>query len=1090
VIFLTALGDPADEEHGLLLGAADYIVKPIQPAVVLARVRNQIELKRARDILRDHNAWLDAEVNRRVADNLRLEDASRAAQIRLDHQRELILTTAGEGIYGTDAQGVLNFVNPAAAEMLAYRREDLIGRPAHSTFHHTYADGSPYPAAECPLISALAAGIPLRGQEEIFWRQDGTSLPVEYSSVPIIEDGCLLGSVVSLRDISERKRYLAQLERQSNFDDLTGLPNRNLLADRLAHAIDQPRHSAESTLAVLAIEPDRFQSVNETLGRATGDRVIIELARRLSANASAADTVARLEGDEFILVSEFARADLVRCRAKAILEAMAKAMLIDGRELTLGVSIGIAFFPKDGDHAEELIRHAVSAMHKARAEGGGRSHLYAVDMEAQALARLEMESELRHAIGNGDLVLHYQPQVSLRSGAMVGVEALVRWQHPTRGLVPPAAFIPLAEETGLIVALGEWVLREACAQNQAWQDAGLPRICVAVNLSARQFEGQDVLALIDAVLKDSGLDPACLELELTESAVMKDAEGFIRVTQRLKALSVSLSLDDFGTGFSSLSYLRRFAIDRLKIDQSFTRDIHRDPDNAAIALSVIALAHNLRMSVIAEGVESEAEKDFLRARGCDEMQGYLFSRPLPAAEFAQLLASNHQLEFAADAALPVRTLLLVDDEAHILSALKRLFRREGYNVLTAGSGDEALDLLATNPVGVIISDARMADMDGSELLGRVRSLYPHVVRLMLSGYTDLLAVTRAVNSGELYQFITKPWDDRPVRAEMLRVVVAYAVFATLWILFSDTLIGRLSDNPGTLVMLGTLKGLAFVALTSLLLYALLRRVGGTDEATAAPVGNRRLVAWVVGLALLILLAGAAAMRQVAQRHEALAAAQLHAMARLKVGQIEAWLGERRKDIEIVRHLPALIRALRRWQRDGDAASTTFAREQLVEVLRIGGHRSIAVLDAAGTVRFTAGEDYHLPEDRLDTAIKRALSGNASQFADLSVDRAGGTELSFAFVAPLPAAAGAPALLILLRANEGDFLLPLLQVLPVPSASAETLLVRRDSDSVLLLDAPRDRAGSTRPRRIPLSETGSCSCRPARGCGRRTAARGA
>jgi diguanylate cyclase (GGDEF)-like protein/PAS domain S-box-containing protein len=372
VFFLTALGDPADEEHGLLLGAADYIVKPIQPAVVLARVRNQIELKRARDILRDHNAWLDAEVNRRVADNLRLEDASRAAQIRLDHQRELILTTAGEGIYGTDAQGVLNFVNPAAAEMLAYRREDLIGRPAHSTFHHTYADGSPYPAAECPLISALAAGIPLRGQEEIFWRQDGTSLPVEYSSVPIIEDGCLLGSVVSLRDISERKRYLAQLERQSNFDDLTGLPNRNLLADRLAHAIDQPRHSAESTLAVLAIEPDRFQSVNETLGRATGDRVIIELARRLSANASAADTVARLEGDEFILVSEFARADLVRCRAKAILEAMAKAMLIDGRELTLGVSIGIAFFPKDGEHAEELIRHAVSAMHKARAEGGGR----------------------------------------------------------------------------------------------------------------------------------------------------------------------------------------------------------------------------------------------------------------------------------------------------------------------------------------------------------------------------------------------------------------------------------------------------------------------------------------------------------------------------------------------------------------------------------------------------------------------------------------------------------------------------------------------------------------------------------------------
>lgn len=314
---------------------------------------------------------------------------------------------------------------------------------------------------------------------------------------------------------------------------------------------------------------------------------------------------------------------------------------------------------------------------------------------------------------------------------------------------------------------------------------------------------------------------------------------------------------------------------------------------------------------------------------------------------------------------------------------------------------------------------------------------------------------------------------RPVRAELLRVVVAYALFATLWILFSDTLIGSLSDNPGTLVMLGTLKGLAFVALTSLLLYALLRRVGGTDEATAAPVGNRRLVAWVVGLALLILLAGAAAMRQVAQRHEALAAAQLHATARLKAGQIESWLDERRKDIEIVRHLPVLIRALRQWQRDGDTVSTAFAREQLAEVLRIGGHRSIAVLDAVGTLQLAAGDDYHLPEGRLDTAIKHALSGDQSQFADLSVDRAGGgTELSFAFVAPLPATAGSPALLILLRANESDFVLPLLQVLPVPSASTETLLVRRDSDSVLLLDAPRDRAGSARTLRIPTSETGS------------------
>jgi PAS domain S-box-containing protein len=312
---------------------------------------------------------------------------------------------------------------------------------------------------------------------------------------------------------------------------------------------------------------------------------------------------------------------------------------------------------------------------------------------------------------------------------------------------------------------------------------------------------------------------------------------------------------------------------------------------------------------------------------------------------------------------------------------------------------------------------------------------------------------------------------RPVRAEMLRVVVAYAVFATLWILFSDTLVGSLSDNPGTLVMLGTLKGLAFVALTSLLLYALLRRVGGTDEAASVRVGNRRLVAWVVGLAVLILLAGAAAMRQVAQRHEALVAAQLHATARLKAGQIESWLDERRKDIEIIRHSPLLIQALRQWQRDAGAASSTPAREQLAAVLRIGGYRSIAVLDATGTLRLAAGDAP--PDDFIETSIKRALSSDESQFTDLSVDRAdGGTALSFDFVAPLPATDGAPPLLIVLRANESDFVLPLLQALPVPSASAETLLVRRDSDSVLLLNAPRDRAGSAQPRRVPASDTSS------------------
>ncbi|CAG1002341.1 partial putative signaling protein, partial [Rhodocyclaceae bacterium] len=322
------------------------------------------------------------------------------------------------------------------------------------------------------------------------------------------------------------------------------------------------------------------------------------------------------------------------------------------------------------------------------------------------------------------------------------------------------------EESGLIVPLGEWVMRSACAQNKAWQDAGLSPVTVAVNLSARQFTAQDVVHMAGTILAETGLAPNYLELELTESAVMADADAFIHATERLKGLSITLSIDDFGTGFSSLSHLRRFAIDRLKIDQSCVRDVATDPNSAAIALAVISLAHNLKLSAIAEGVETEAQLNFLRARGCDEMQGFHFSRPVPAAEFGQMLRERRRLAFSADAPSPGRTLLIVDDEPGILSSLRRLFRREGYTLLTAESGLAGLEVLAGTEVGVVISDARMPGMSGGEFLGKVRELHPDTVRMMLSGYTDLKAVTSAVNSGELFCFLTKPWDD----AELLETV--------------------------------------------------------------------------------------------------------------------------------------------------------------------------------------------------------------------------------------------------------------------------------------------------------------------------------
>ncbi len=740
VIFVTALNSTEDEQRGFELGAVDYITKPIRPAVVLARVRTHLELKRARDRLQDENVWLEAELKRR------------------NRQRELILASAGEGIYGTDAEGRLSFINPAAVALLGYPATEVLGRPAHETFQRGDADG--------PLRACLNGELGIQDCADRFLRRDGTWIDVEYTCEPIVEGGERLGIVVTFRDVGERQRYLAEIERKSNFDELTGLPNRNLLRDRLNQAIELAARDDEK-LAVLLFNLDRFKNINDSLGHPAGDAVLRELAGRLLDSVPAGATLARIDGDQFVLVvpRQADSAGLARL-AQPLLQTLAAPFRIGEREFQLSASLGAALYPIDGQDSESLLRNAAAAMYEAKAAGGKRLSFYTAAMNERAIERLETENDLRLAIERGELVLHYQPQVSLRSGRIIGAEALVRWQHPARGLLGPGSFIPLAEESGLIVPLGEWVLRTACAQNRAWQAAGLPALPVAVNLSARQILAQDLVELATSVLNDTGLDPNFLELELTESMVMADAEAFIESTRRLKRLSISLSIDDFGTGFSSLSYLKRFAIDRLKIDQSFVRDLTQDPNSAAIAQTIISLAHSLGLSVIAEGVETEAQLGFLCTRHCDEMQGYLFSRPLPAADYAALLRSGRRLALPEPARTANRTLLLVDDEAPVLAALKRLLRREGYTLLAARSGAEGLDLLARHEVGVVISDARMPEMSGAEFLGRVREMYPDTVRIMLSGYTDLDAVTTAVNRGELFRFLAKPWDDDELLATL------------------------------------------------------------------------------------------------------------------------------------------------------------------------------------------------------------------------------------------------------------------------------------------------------------------------------------
>lgn len=647
VLFLTALGDAADIAVGLRLGAADYITKPALSEVLLARVRTQLEAKRVRDWLRVQNSVLEAEVRQRVAEIERIREDARRAQALLAHQRELILASASDGIFGVDAEGIIHFANPAAAALLGYPLEHLPGRAIFELLQHT-AD-SPN-----PICLPCLAGSTIQNREETFWHQDGSPLNLMISCQPILEDGRRIGAVVTLHDQTEHKRYLEQIERKSNFDDLTGLPNRNLLHDRLARALGRSRDE-HGELAVLALNIDRYKTIVDSFGHAAADRVLAEVAARLAACVASTHTLARLEGDEFVLVAEAGETEAATQLAQPLLAALNEPFRSGEREFTLTASIGIALCPKDGDSGDALLSNAVAAMYRAKAAGGNRFNFYTLEMNIRSLERLDMENALRKAIACSQLVLHYQPQVSLRSGEIIGAEALVRWQHPERGLVMPGEFIPLAEDCGLIVPLGAWVLRTACAQAKAWQNASLPAVSVAVNMSARQFAAQDVVELSMAALAETGLDPAYLELELTESMALADVEAFIRATDRLKKLAVKLSIDDFGTGFSSLAYLKRFAIDRLKIDRSFVRDIPQDSGSAAIALAVATLAHSLKLSVIAEGVESAAQLAFLRQCQCDEMQGYFFSPPVPAAAFARLLRERRRLRFDDHAAQTKQT---------------------------------------------------------------------------------------------------------------------------------------------------------------------------------------------------------------------------------------------------------------------------------------------------------------------------------------------------------------------------------------------------------------------------------------------------
>ena len=545
------------------------------------------------------------------------------------------------------SNGVFVFVNSAAARLFgASRAEELLGRRAIDFVH---AESQEVALERERRVHEDGFAVPLLEQK--FVRLDGTPVEVEVAAMPLLYHDKPAVQVV-IRDITERKQAEAQIRALAYHDTLTGLPNRLLFNDRLAMAMAQAQRQ-KCHLAVLFIDLDRFKVINDSLGHSFGDKLLQSVAARIQSCIREGDTLARLGGDEFTLLlpNLLETVDAAKVADK-LLEALRSPFELDGRELFVTASMGVSLYPDDGADVEELVKNSDTAMYRAKEQGRDNYQLYTSTMNARALERLHMENSLRKALVQNELVVYYQPLLDLRTGRIEGVEALVRWRHPELGLVGPSEFIPIAEATGLILPIGPWVLRTACAQVREWQQRGHPGLGVSVNLSPRQFQQPNLAEQIREILNETGLDPRCLDLEITESNAMQNAEITTPILNEIKALGVQISIDDFGIGYSSLSYLKRLPINTLKIDQSFVRDITTDPDDAAIARAVIAMAHSLKLKVVAEGVETAEQLAFLTAHRCDRMQGFYFSQPLPAAECEPFLKRSLHVPRVAPVFVP------------------------------------------------------------------------------------------------------------------------------------------------------------------------------------------------------------------------------------------------------------------------------------------------------------------------------------------------------------------------------------------------------------------------------------------------------
>ncbi|GAA0181137.1 hypothetical protein SH2C18_37110 [Clostridium sediminicola] len=604
VIMITSLEDENSVNLAFEAGATDYISKPINWAVLRQRLNRLLRARRTEITLKQNEAFASSIINHAV-----------------------------DGIITMDINGIIKYINPAAIQIFGYKSNEILNKNINILIPEIcYKEYLPFDINENSINT---------NREIVGHRKDNSTLPIDLT-ISKFYVGETYYFTFMLRDITKRKHYEEMIRYQAFYDSLTDLPNRLLLKERMELEIAHAKNT-EQKMAVMYLDLDRFKLINDTLGHDIGDKLLKEIANRLKNCVHSDDTVTRLGGDEFvILISRIIREEDVAKIANKILEAIRETIVINNHELYLTSSIGITIYPDGGNDYESLVTNADVAMYRAKEKGKNNFQFYTPALNDKALERLALENSLRRAVEYEEFIVYYQPKVNTENENIIGMEALIRWQHPNWGMVPPQKFIPLAEESGLIVPIGEWVLRTACVQNKAWQNAGFPPLTVAVNLSIRQFELQDLTKMISNVLEETGLEPKYLELEITESIAMKNVEYTLKVINELRELGVKFAIDDFGTGYSSLSRLNSFSVNTLKIDRSFVCKIDGEKNNSILASTVLALGKSLELGIVAEGVETEEQVKFFKKNKCDEMQGYYFGKPMSSQDFEKLYCENLQ----------------------------------------------------------------------------------------------------------------------------------------------------------------------------------------------------------------------------------------------------------------------------------------------------------------------------------------------------------------------------------------------------------------------------------------------------------------